>query len=202
MSILKSERSYLAWALVFGYILVDDSFSIHEGLGERVADGFNFAPILGIRAVDLGEIAVSAMVGSGLLLAVGAAYRWGSETFRGVSRILLVMLGGLVFFGVVVDVVHEMVGHGWIYPIVGGIEDGGEMMVMSVICAYTLGVLLASRKRDGDPHVPVAPPLTAADDRPVELREAGPMAAALRAIGCTCSALSNNDAPGVGTRRR
>ena len=36
---LRTRRwGYLAWALLFAYLLVDDSFSLHENLGKMLAD--------------------------------------------------------------------------------------------------------------------------------------------------------------------
>jgi uncharacterized protein with GYD domain len=45
------------------------------------------------------------------------------------------MLAALAAFGVGVDLIHEMLPRGRWYDVVGIVEDGGEMVVMSFIVA-------------------------------------------------------------------
>ena len=129
----RSRRSpvYLAWSLVFCYLLLDDSLRIHEVTGEWLADGLNLKAVAGIDARDLGQVAVSAAAGTVLLgLAVLATIR-----DRSPARALTVGLGlsvvGLAVFGVVTDVIDAI-------DLFGLVEDGGEMVVMSYAAAFTV----------------------------------------------------------------
>jgi len=40
------------WSLLFGYLLLDDSFRIHERMG---AQYFNLSPTVSLRAKDFGK---------------------------------------------------------------------------------------------------------------------------------------------------
>jgi hypothetical protein len=146
LSILKFERSYLVWALLFGYLLLDDALMLHEVLGKRVAKYLQYHSMFKLRARDLGELTVNALAGMAFLLAIVGAYCWGTEEFRGVSKRLMLVLFLLVFFGVVDDMVHVTLPSASIpYQLLGVIEDGGEMVVMSVIGWYVLDFLMRAR---------------------------------------------------------
>ena len=125
------------WALVFLYLLLDDSLSLHESLGELVANGMAFSPAIGLRAQDFGELAVSVGVGLIFLLPVAVFYWRGTQAFKDVSKYLVALLAALAFFGILIDMVHVAVNMGWkVAFVLGTIEDGGEMVVMSITTAF------------------------------------------------------------------
>lgn len=124
---------YPSWSLLFSYLLVDDLFLVHERLGERVAAHLELPPMWGLRARDFGELGVSAFFAATFLALIGLAYYRSDSDTRSFSRSLLAMLVALAFFGVLVDMVHVMVKQrSWQFAL-EIIEDGGEMVVMSVI---------------------------------------------------------------------
>ena len=140
LSLASANRAihYVAWAVVFAYFLLDDALKVHEWAGRRFAASFTFIPPFGLRLRDLGELAITATVGVLLLPILGWAYRRGSRMFRKVSQDLTLLILVLVFFGVVVDVAHEAVDWGWKARfIVGVIEDGGEMVSVSLALWFT-----------------------------------------------------------------
>ena len=92
---------YGSWACLFLYLLLDDSLQIHENLGVCLAEHFTLEPLLGLRARDFGEIAVSA------------------------------------FFGIFVDMLHVALPD---VPGLAVLEDGGEMVVMSLIVWYVFNL--------------------------------------------------------------
>lgn len=150
LSILKSTRSYLAWSLLFGYLLLDDSFQIHERLGTIAANYLNYQTVYNLRAQDFGELTVNMTVGLVLLLAISGAYYWGKKDFRRDSQTIILMLVALAIFGVGVDLIHVMIGKiagksSFFYEAIGVIEDGGEMLVLSAICWYSMNVLREER---------------------------------------------------------
>jgi len=74
-------------------------------------------------------------------------YVRGSGAFKQVTRHLLLLLLTLAFFGIFVDMLHsavKMAKMAWkVRYLLGVVEDGGEMVVMSFIAWYVF--LLNSR---------------------------------------------------------
>ena len=144
------ESGYLAWALLFAYLLFDDSFSVHEKVGEMLAHRLAFEGALRLRAVDSGELLVSATAGAVLAVGLAWAYLRGAAEFRQSSRHLLVLLLVLVFFGVVVDMVH-IASHpvGWLDNALVILEDGGELVVTSFVAWYAFLLVMAGDRSEG-----------------------------------------------------
>jgi hypothetical protein len=138
---------FLAWAAVFLYFLADDAFQLHENVGEIIAGNLDFVPPFNLRLQDIGELAVYAIAGAVLLLGVALSYWRGSKTFRGISIDLLLLISILVFFGVVVDMAEIAADLGvFVKETLGLIDDGGEMIVTSVMAWYIFRLAL----RDGE----------------------------------------------------
>jgi hypothetical protein len=138
---------YGVWSLLFFYLLLDDALQIHEAFGVYLASSFEFAPAIGLRAVDFGELAVSGI--AAIVFLVSLAFIYVSETggFRMASRHLLLLLFALAFFGIFVDMLHVAVDMGWrVTWLLGVIEDGGEMVAISLMASYVF--LLNARGGD------------------------------------------------------
>ena len=150
---------FAAWGLLFAYLLLDDALAIHETVGGFVAQALPFAELAGLRAQDFGELAVSAAAGAVLLTLLAWAYARGRAAFRRVSRHIVLLLAALAFFGVAVDMLQSLFRYdGIVAPLLGIIEDGGEMLVMSFAVWY---VFLLHRS-DGNLSAPLPDALAAA----------------------------------------
>lgn len=125
----------LSWCMLCVYLLLDDSLRIHESGGEFVADTLGFAPWLGLRAVDFGELVVSAAAGLLLLSVIVSTYRCRQIRVRRFSQRLGLLFLGLLFFGIGVDMIPRP--EAWLADkALGAIEDGGEQICMSMMLAY------------------------------------------------------------------
>lgn len=139
LSILARTRviGHGVWALLFLYLLFDDARKIHETFGKYVATRLEYTSYFGIPGRDLGELAISAMAAAAFLTALIWPYMRGAHGFKRVTRHLLALLVALAFFGVFLDTLHSVFRqweHSWDFWIVA--EDGGEMVVMSLIAWY------------------------------------------------------------------
>lgn len=142
---------YIAWAILFGYLLWDDALQVHERLGKYIAEALDFTPLLGLRARDFGELAVSAMAGALLWSLLMWVYMRSLDAFRRSTRHLLIFLLLMAFFGIVVDMLHVALNVGpEARVLLGVVEDGGEMVVMSFIAWYVF-LLNASGEKLGCP---------------------------------------------------
>jgi len=127
-------KVYFPWALLFVYLLFDDSLQVHENVGKYIATSFNIPGVFNLRSIDIGELLVGLAAG-GILLLFVAYYHWKSSLIRRRSSwTLFLMLVMVAFFGVFVDLLHSAIP--WFHGVFGLIEDGGEMLVFSLILWY------------------------------------------------------------------
>jgi hypothetical protein len=134
-------------AFVFLIILADDSLGIHENAGPALA---TFLPE-SLRGMAQAELAVFGLLGLVVLGLFAIAWRLAARTRApgpgpGLLFGLIAVLG---FFAVVVDFLHDSIPMGLIwYSIWVVIEDGGEMIVASLILSHVSGAIwLPNRAR-------------------------------------------------------
>jgi hypothetical protein len=135
------EHAYGAWMLLFLYVLCDDALEIHERLGKLIAASFGYEPALGLMAKDLGELTVYGVVGVAFLAVITAAYRHSSRDARNASLGIAQLFCLLAFFGVAMDMAHSAVSGRLLKAAFVILEDGGELLAMSLICWYLVTVL-------------------------------------------------------------
>lgn len=135
VAVKKRSPLYLSWMLLLLYLLLDDFSQIHEKLGLYLSNSLGLIPILGLRGRDLGELMVSAFVGLVFLSWIGIAYRLGNSVFRKASSYLIMLLLALASFGVLGDLLHVVTPSN-LSDMVGILEDGGEMLIMSAITTF------------------------------------------------------------------
>lgn len=135
------------WGGLFGYIVIDDSLSIHESYGHHLQHVFDLPALWGLRPQDLGELVVLSTVATVFVCLLAVATALSSHWARAVTADLLMLLVGLALFGVVVDMLHIVAAA---HAIRGFtlLEDGGELVMMSLIAAYL------ARIARGDGSVP------------------------------------------------
>ena len=125
---------FLAFSVLYAYLLFDDAIAIHELVGEMlvVALGIPGAMIPGVgevRGQDFAELLAVAIVAVPAFAAIAWSYFHANPEQQEFARGLVVLTGVLAFFGVVVDFfVHAYAGHLLFF-----IEDGGEMIAVSAI---------------------------------------------------------------------
>lgn len=144
---------FLAWALLFIYLLADDSLTLHEQAGTFIAAHLNFTPPWGLRTQDVGELVSALGTALVLFIPLALAFVKGSPRFRLASLHLAQLVLVLASFGVLVDLLHMTVQSGWrLKFILAFVEDGGEMIAASALLAYTY--LLCMREGDPPTHAP------------------------------------------------
>lgn len=130
LSYKKNSYTFLNWAILFMIILLDDALSIHEIVGE------NFALDFGIEYIPdyiFGELIYFIILFSLFIISALISYFRDQIYEKRISESLIILLGLLAFFGVIVDTFRSIVmdsNIGWIF---GLIEDGGELIMMSIL---------------------------------------------------------------------
>jgi hypothetical protein len=124
---------FAVWSGMFGYLLADDMFALHERLGEALAPRLGLVDTVTLRGRDVGEVLVAAAVGGLVLVAVAVAYARSNPMARRASGRLLRLVVLLAVVGVGVDLLHQLVTPGFWSTVLAVVEDGGELLVMTAI---------------------------------------------------------------------
>ncbi|RBY86131.1 hypothetical protein [Blastococcus sp. TF02A-26] len=152
VSRLGGARVWTAWAAVFALVLVDDSVRLHETLGDRAADGLGLPDgVAGLRADDLGELVVWGLLAVAPLVWLVALHRRSDRETQRASLRLAVPVAVYAFCGIVVDQVHAMGRDGSWAGVLGTLEDGGELVALSVTVAHVV-TLVGAARRPGEPR--------------------------------------------------
>lgn len=132
----------LAVALAFVFILADDSLQLHERFGHALASGA-LGPELGHAfSQDAGELAAMACIGTVLLVPLGWTYLREGAAGRAEMRVLVGLIALLAVFAAGVDQAHGLFrGLPYGIQIADLLEDGGEMLVGSLIAAHALALV-------------------------------------------------------------
>jgi hypothetical protein len=140
---VRRSISYAVWGLFFMYLLCDDTLQLREAIGSRIAEHLSFKPPLHWRLLDFGKMVVSAMAGSVLFTLIACIHQLGSHAFKKMTQDLLLLTLGLVFFGVVVDLMHAAIHPGKTVEIaLSLIEEGGESIFFSLMLWYVFLVAI------------------------------------------------------------
>jgi hypothetical protein len=138
------------WGVFFALLMVDDAFQLHERLGDVIGPALGIPAAFGLRTDDYGEIAYAVLLGLCAVAFVALTFRRGSPESRQVSADLLCLLCALGVFAIFFDTLHTMAYFRMpsISPPLALLEDGGEMIVISLIAAYVFGIV----GNDGKPR--------------------------------------------------
>ncbi len=133
----RHGRGFAVWGLFALFLLADDALQIHERVGDWVNAWQPFSPPFNLRREDVGELASSVVAGLSFLVLLAGAYRVAAEGFRLATHDFAVLVGMLAVAGVGGDLAHVALdpGPAWNTALTV-LEDGGEMVVASVMCWY------------------------------------------------------------------
>lgn len=141
---IKTRLSVIVgWLAVFAFLLMDDAGRIHERFGLVFADFTGLPDILSLRARDIGELVFALLAGMIVLPLVLYGWLRGGQAARAMSVDLGLLLVALAGCGVGADLLHRMLSMTSMGAIAGVLEDGGEMFVLSLTCAYIAQVMTA-----------------------------------------------------------
>jgi hypothetical protein len=133
----------LLWAAISLLMFFDDAFQAHEKLGTMISELLSLSDVGGIRGQDFGEVAAAGLLATPLLLGVAFCYIRDTPFLRRFSRNLFYLLVLLGLFGVVIDLFVHSLQSLALYVI----EDGGEMIVISLMLYYVWSVYMNMESR-------------------------------------------------------
>ncbi len=128
----------LAWLLAFAWLLIDDALQLHENLALAMA---------GISVPDpeqqyglLAVIEMLIMLTSGVLILLGLYLSSRRASHEALAWSLALIAGLTLFagFAIGVDLLHSLIRSRWLHPMLGLIEEAGEMFSLSIIVLMLL----------------------------------------------------------------
>jgi len=131
IAVKEKRLIYFAWSLLFLYLLIDDAIAFHEKVGNYLTNYIEFKPVFNLKPADIGELCASAVFGFFLFASIFVSYLFSSPGEKKISKQLFILVLILAFFGVFFDMLHVAIH--WGESVWGIIEDGGEMLVISVM---------------------------------------------------------------------
>jgi hypothetical protein len=147
MAVLAAKsgaRTYFSWVIILAYAIADDGLLIHELAGAKLAKFF--PGTWGPQGLFVGELIYFATTGVLLALIFSYSYVLSERKHRARSVLLLLPFGMLAFFAVLFDYFRESIrGISRLADFFAGlIEDGSELLSMSMIMLLAIGLVIAS----------------------------------------------------------
>ncbi len=138
--ILHRTLRLVGWVVLFLAMVATDALRLHERFGHRIARA-QVLPSNGVlSAQELGELGLVALVGLPLGLGLLAGLWRAPRAIKAFTGDLLVLLGALFTVGVLLDAVGSVLpAASKASHVTQVLEDGGEMMVASVMVAFVFG---------------------------------------------------------------
>lgn len=128
---------FVSWSIVLLYFLADDSLAIHETLGALAAARVDFMLPLGLEPVDFGDFVMLASSATVLAILVFAAQLGADREIKRAFLELAALACFLGVFSVAFDLLHGLLKADPLLDfIMGTLEDGGEMIVASLLVWY------------------------------------------------------------------
>lgn len=136
---------YLLWAVIYFFVLIDDSFNVHRYLGGLLAPFLPANGLLGLTQQHAGELLSWSAIGCAAIAGLFQAISHSESEHREIARPLLSAFGLLLFFAVGIDTIHQ--GLNPAPSLFGSLasifEEGGEMIAVTL----TIGAaIVLSRK--------------------------------------------------------
>ncbi len=147
IAMVRQEKKYFTWVLVFLFLFLEDVFRIHQSLGHFFYNIFGMTT--GQRGSKIMELFAAAFLGFIFMAPVLEAYKKGDALFRKHSKTMFLLLALFLFCAVVIDQAHRLaiVQYNWKYNVVFGLmEDGGELITESILTGYLISVALQLKK--------------------------------------------------------
>jgi hypothetical protein len=138
-------------APAFALLLIDDAFTLHEALGGEIASRLGLQASFNIRTQDMGELAFLGFSAIAIFMFWAMAYHFASTSARKHLKLIGAFLLLLGFFGGAMDAVHEAASRFGLtaYFLAGTLEDGGEMIVLSLLTGLLLRLANDTRSAEG-----------------------------------------------------
>ena len=142
---VSRQKVFLGVAFASAMFFLDDAGQVHEKMGALFHE-FGMPGYGELDAASVGELAGFAGLGGLVFLGLGFAWIVAGRFQRKLLKVMLVAIVGMILCGGFVDILHNLIADnvsGWfVANVTGVIEDGGEMIFISLYsaCAFSLAL--------------------------------------------------------------
>jgi hypothetical protein len=141
-AVTRGTASLVAWIPLFAYLGLDDMLELHERWGSEMELAGDLAPRLGLEPQAVGELLFAGLVALAAVAVLSVAWVASRREIRSIFLDLVVLTALFAVFVVGVDLLHSAVDSPWPTMILGTLEDGGEMLTLSLLTAYLFHIAL------------------------------------------------------------
>ena len=136
----KRAAVYLANAILFGWLTLDNWTEVHEGFGEAFGPALERASFVPVEPSHLAEAALMIAIGALWVTAMAMTLRSASPRALSFSLILATCVAGAAFFGVIVDLLVVWGEQGAAFhALLVFVEDAGEFAMLILAFLVTVG---------------------------------------------------------------
>lgn len=139
-------------ALLLSFLLFDNALTWHEQVGVWGSEVLDSIGVVHVLAEEIVQAVFWIVIGGLFVLAGWRASRRSDGKARYYARQIAWGIAGLALFGIVFDVIHSAIVMVQQSRIINGvfavIEDGGELVVLSWICAVVITAVRQERLVD------------------------------------------------------
>ncbi len=137
---LRSRQpAYSAWAATFLLVVLDDALQLHEQAETALVELLRLHGWLGLRPADVASLVIAGGIAAVVVPSLVTAHGRSDTLARRHSLLLAACLVLLGLFAVGFDLVHaeldQRAAGSAIVSLAGLVEDGGEMVALSLACA-------------------------------------------------------------------
>lgn len=143
----SGQPLFRSLAVIFFILAIEDALELHERIGPYIIEIFNVQPYFGIAVTNWDDPIAFGGLGLICLALAIHGYRRSSARARQIGWNFLKLIVLLACFGVLADFVSALLlglegsMRRFIHIVMSLVEDGGEMIVVSLITVYAIYVL-------------------------------------------------------------
>ena len=137
----KNWFSFIPLLFLFILLFLDDVFQWHRLFGNAIYQFFHVEGIWRFSGTNVGSMLYAFILGVFCFLLIIFGVQKSSERLKGYYRVIFFMLSALFLFGFGVDVLNQAISYYYgkicLFTV---IEEGGEMIVLSLLVWYLIGI--------------------------------------------------------------
>ena len=142
LAIRKKSIGYIFFTTIPLYLFWDDARALHEQFGAKIApmlskDNYMNTLFINFRYQDIGEIIYMLTIAFIIFIIFLISFRKANKTEKYFLKKIIKFLFIYGFFAIFVDLIHQF-SWGKINYFLSIIEDGGEMIPITIICGAFL----------------------------------------------------------------